>query len=164
MEKWHVYLRGQQIGPVDESELPSMGITPDTLVWRPGMTDWRPASQMPELSYLFTNSQSTPPPFSAQNAYSAPAGSNPYSQSDISYISSKSKVPAGVLAILLGGVGAQYFYLGKIGAGFLTILLSLLTCGIWATLMFVQGIYMLTLDEAEFQRKYVDTNSFMPIF
>ncbi|MCC8038121.1 MAG: TM2 domain-containing protein [Bacteroidales bacterium] len=71
---------------------------------------------------------------------------------------------AGVLAILLGGLGVQYFYLGKIGGGFITILLSLCTCGCWSILTLVQGILMLTMPNQEFERKYVYSNSVFPLF
>lgn len=79
--------------------------------------------------------------------------------------SDKSKVVAGILAILIGSLGIQYFYLGKIMAGFLSILLTIVTCGtIWPILTFVQGIYMLTLTDQEFEAKYVYTNSSFPLF
>lgn len=89
-----------------------------------------------------------------QNGYN-----NYYQHSD------KSKVVAGILAILIGTFGVQYFYLGKIMAGFLSILLTLVTCGtIWPILTFAQGIYMLTLTDQEFDAKYVYTNSSFPLF
>ncbi len=71
---------------------------------------------------------------------------------------------AGILAILLGGFGIHYFYLGKIGAGLLTILLLFISCGIWPLLMFIQGIVMLTMDNETFRRKYIDTQTAIPLF
>ena len=76
----------------------------------------------------------------------------------------KSGLVAGLLAIILGVFGVQYFYCGKIGGGFLCILLTLITCGAWYTVSLIQGIYMLTLTPAEFERKYVLTNSTFPLF
>lgn len=43
----------QQRGPVGRDELRGR-IRPDTLVWREGMTDWRPAMEVEELRDLFT--------------------------------------------------------------------------------------------------------------
>ena len=78
--------------------------------------------------------------------------------------SGKSKIVAGLLAILLGYLGVQYFYCGKVGGGFLTILLSLVTCGMWYVITLIQGIYMLTLSDRDFDNKFVYTTSTFPIF
>ncbi len=78
--------------------------------------------------------------------------------------SGKDKVAAGVLAILLGGLGIHYFYIGKVTAGLITLLLSCVSCGIWSLLMFAQGIYMLTLTQEDFDQKYVYTNATLPLF
>lgn len=78
--------------------------------------------------------------------------------------SGKDKVAAGILAILLGSLGIHYFYVGKVAAGLITLLLSFVSCGIWAFIMFAQGIYMLTLTQEVFDEKYVYTNSTLPLF
>lgn len=78
--------------------------------------------------------------------------------------SGKDKVAAGILAILLGGLGVQYFYIGKIGAGFITLLLSFVTCGLWSVITLVQGILMLTMTQQEFDQKYVYSTSTFPLF
>ncbi|NHN31917.1 TM2 domain-containing protein [Paenibacillus agricola] len=65
----------------------------------------------------------------------------------------KSKVTAGILAILLGGIGAHKFYLGKPGMG----ILYLVFC--WAIIPsiigIIEGVLYLTKTEQEFQNKYV---------
>lgn len=71
---------------------------------------------------------------------------------------------AGILAILIGGLGIQYFYCGKVAGGLITILLSAVTCGLWSVLMLVQGILMLTMTQEEFDRKYVYSTSTLPLF
>ena len=76
----------------------------------------------------------------------------------------KSRGIAALFAILLGGFGVQYFYLGKIAGGIITIILSLVTCGIWYWVVWVQGILMFCMDNATFRRKYVLTNSTFPLF
>ncbi|MBR1883127.1 MAG: NINE protein [Muribaculaceae bacterium] len=78
--------------------------------------------------------------------------------------SGKSRGVAGLLAILIGSLGIHYFYLGKTSAGFLTILLSLVTCGIWPVLMFIQGIIMFTMRQSDFEAKYVYTDKTLPLF
>jgi RNA polymerase subunit RPABC4/transcription elongation factor Spt4 len=59
---------------------------------------------------------------------------------------------AAVLAILLGGLGAHKFYLGQIFLG-LVYLLFFWTF-IPAIVGFVEGIYYLTMSDAEFSRKF----------
>jgi len=63
----------------------------------------------------------------------------------------KSKIAAGVLAILLGGIGIHKFYLGKIGMGILYILFC--WTGIPSIIALVEGIiYLTTSDEKWAQR------------
>ena len=58
--KYYMHTGGQQLGPFEESELPSHGLTASTMVWREGMPDWEAASQVPELSHLLPPSQQPP--------------------------------------------------------------------------------------------------------
>ncbi|MDE5810074.1 MAG: TM2 domain-containing protein [Muribaculaceae bacterium] len=76
----------------------------------------------------------------------------------------KSRGVAALLAIFFGGLGIQYFYLNKAMGGVLTILLTLVTCGIWSTIMFIQGIVMLCMNNVTFRNKYVLSQSTMPLF
>lgn len=64
----------------------------------------------------------------------------------------KSKVAAGVLAILLGSLGIHKFYLGKIGMG----VLYLLFCwtGIPAIVGLIEGIIYLCSNDENFQLKH----------
>jgi len=78
--------------------------------------------------------------------------------------SGKSRGVAGLLAILLGGFGAHYFYLNKIGGGFLCILLTAITCGIWSVLTLVQGIIFFTMQQDDFEQKFVYSKSTFPLF
>ncbi|HVP13440.1 MAG TPA: TM2 domain-containing protein [Phycisphaerae bacterium] len=55
----------------------------------------------------------------------------------------KSKVVAGVLGIILGGLGAHRFYLGYIGIGLLQLALTIVTGGLAAIWGFVEGIVCL---------------------
>lgn len=60
----------------------------------------------------------------------------------------KSKVAAGILAILLGTLGIHKFYLGDSKKGVIYLLVSLLTCGIGALviqiLSIIEGVQILT--------------------
>lgn len=78
--------------------------------------------------------------------------------------SGKSRGLAGLLAILLGGFGVHYFYIGKIAGGFICILLNLVTCGIWCIVTLIQGIMMMCMRQDEFERKYMNPNSTFPLF
>ncbi len=78
--------------------------------------------------------------------------------------SGKSKIVAGLLAIFLGTLGVHYFYCGKVTGGFICLLISLATCGMWGIITLIQGIYMLTMTDQQFDQKYVYTPSAFPIF
>jgi len=64
----------------------------------------------------------------------------------------KSKITAGILAILLGDFGIHKFYLGKIGQG----IVYLIFCwtGIPAIIGLVEGILYLLMKDEEFAQKY----------
>jgi TM2 domain-containing membrane protein YozV/RNA polymerase subunit RPABC4/transcription elongation factor Spt4 len=66
----------------------------------------------------------------------------------------KSRVAAGVLGILFGGLGAHRFYIGDVKMGVLYL------CFFWtfipAIAGFIEGIIYLTKSDAEFHREYVD--------
>ena len=70
--------------------------------------------------------------------------------------SGKSKVTAGVLALLLGGIGIHKFYLGAWGWGIFYILF------VWtwipAIIALIEGIRYLTLSEDDFTRKASEMN------
>lgn len=67
---------------------------------------------------------------------------------------SPDRVTAGVLAILLGWVGAHKFYLGETGLGLLY--LCFFWTGIPALVGLIEGLLYLTKTDEEFQRAYVD--------
>ena len=57
--------------------------------------------------------------------------------------SEKSRVLAGILGIILGGIGVHRFYLGNIGVGILQILVSVFTLGIGSIWGFIEGIIII---------------------
>lgn len=64
----------------------------------------------------------------------------------------KSKIVAGILALLIGGLGIHKFYLGQAGKGILYILF----CWTYIPLILsvIEGITILCSDDAKFQAKY----------
>lgn len=50
---YYIVKEGRQDGPYSLVELKYIGIKPDTYVWRAGLTEWVPASQLPDLGDLF---------------------------------------------------------------------------------------------------------------
>lgn len=51
--EYFIAINGQQQGPFTVDALRGQRITPDTLVWAQGMSNWMPASQVGELQPLF---------------------------------------------------------------------------------------------------------------
>ena len=51
-EKFYFIRNGQQIGPIEAEQLAQENITPQTMVWRQGMEDWKEARLLPELDFL----------------------------------------------------------------------------------------------------------------
>lgn len=173
---WYIIQDGRQVGPLQKSDLLNYNINGSSMVWHEGMANWQPASAVAELQDLLNGytpggapRPQCPPQHPEQGfnqgygqgygqGYNQGFNQGYYQKSD------KSKVTAGILALLLGGLGIQYFYLGKVGGGFITILLTLVTCGIWEIITFIQGILMLTMSDQEFDQKFVYTDKTFPLF
>ena len=84
------------------------------------MADYNPQNQPPMYN---------PPQYQPQPGMEPPPG----------YIQ-KSRIAAGILAILLGSLGVHSFYLGNTSRGLMQILISMLTCGFGAIAMEIWGI------------------------
>ena len=65
------------------------------------------------------------------------------------------RVLAGVMGLLLGGLGIHRFVLGDTTGGILRIVITLVTCGFGSLIGFIEGIIYLTKSDAEFYRTYV---------
>ena len=79
---------------------------------------------------------------------------------------SKNKVAAGVLAILLGGLGIHKFYLGFTGPGLVFLLVNTVGFAVTWVMLFlpnialgiialIEGIIYLTKSDEEFEQQYV---------
>lgn len=65
------------------------------------------------------------------------------------------KIVAGILGILLGGLGIHKFYLGYTSAGIIQIVITLVTCGAGGIIGLIEGIIYLTKSDEEFVQTYV---------
>lgn len=92
--------------------------------------------------------------------YQSPSNIGPFDEGP----TGRSRGIAGLLAIFLGYLGIQYFYLGRTNAGIIAILISLVTCGSASIIWFIQGILMIVMSESEFERKFIYSPSTFPLF
>jgi TM2 domain-containing membrane protein YozV len=139
---WYITYNAQTIGPMTAEQLPAYGLTPTSMVQKAGSNQWLPAYRFPELMQLMQSR----------------------GMAEATRLTDKDHVVAGVLALILGGFGVHYFYMGKTTAGFLAILLTLVTCSVWELVVLVQAIMMLCMSQAEFEQKYVLTSATFPLF
>ncbi len=65
------------------------------------------------------------------------------------------KVVAGILGILLGGLGIHKFYLGYTNAGIIQIVITFCTFGLGGLIGLVEGIIYLTKSDEDFVQTYI---------
>ncbi len=72
----------------------------------------------------------------------------------------KDRTVAGILAILLGGLGIHQFYLGNVGTGIIRIIMTITIIGapVSGLIALVEGIIYLTKSDEDFHQIYVDGN------
>lgn len=146
---------GRTLGPMSLDEVFAYPVEIDTPVCVDG-GQWMPLSSYPELMLAMQQRRGVDPQTYNAAGYNAPGYYDPA-------VNSK-KTLCGIMAILFGGLGIQYFILGKVGAGLLTILFSIISCGLWPIVMLVQGIVMLCMPDQQFEQKFMRTSSFFPLF
>lgn len=140
---YYIQYQGTSVGPMTAAQLASYPVTPDTLVYAEG-GEWRPLYTYPELMELVSRRNTSP--------------------THASQAEDSQRIVCGILALLIGWIGLQYFLIGKTAGGLINIALSLVTCGLWGVINFVQGILILCMSDAEWRRKFVDSPSVFPIF
>lgn len=91
----------------------------NTLVQPPGSTEWVALGTLPE--FHFPAAQAAPPLLDNR----------------------KSRLVAGLLGVLLGGLGVHRFYLGYTGIGIAQIIATFATCGLGWIWGFIEGILIL---------------------
>lgn len=151
---FYIFINNQAVGPMTEQQMMAYDVNPNTQVCREGDTAWQPLFNFPELMQLYNQKMATQAPGCGQQQYG-------YQQQPVA---DSKRVICGIMALLFGTLGVQYFIMGKVGGGFLTILLSIVTCGCWGILTFIQGIMMLCMTDQEFERKYINSTSTLPLF
>jgi len=130
--EWSYALDGAQLGPVTLSDLQTLiqygSLAREDLVWKASMTQWAPASHVPELVPLFHKSQ--------QQAATPSTDKPP-----------KNKLAAILLALFLGGFGMHHFYLGNILRGILMLMLTIAEIYLALEMdgRFVTGVSWITL-------------------
>jgi len=65
------------------------------------------------------------------------------------------KVPAGVCALLVGGLGVHKFILGYTAEGIIQLIIGIVTCGVGGIIGLIEGIIYLTKSDEEFVRTYI---------
>ncbi|MDQ3099476.1 MAG: TM2 domain-containing protein [bacterium] len=71
---------------------------------------------------------------------------------NLSIRTTRSRMTAALLAILLGGIGVHKFYLGKVGCGIVYFVFS--WTGIPLFLGIIEGILYLCMSDESFRNKY----------
>jgi TM2 domain-containing membrane protein YozV len=138
---------GHEYGPVTGEQLRQWiadgRANAQTKAQAEGSTDWKPLADFPEFHAMLGISPNVPPPISSPPQL---AGAD-------------KKIIAGIFAILFGTLGIHKFILGYTHEGVTMLLISLLTCGIGASVMFIisliEGITYLTKSDEDFVQTYV---------
>ena len=117
---WYYARNGQRMGPVEEAEIQRLlqtgQLAGTDLVWKPGLPEWRPAGQMPELASFFRPAGPPPPP-------PPPAAYSPYAPPAAPLVQS----PA-YPAPMFGNVTAVEY--GSFGARFLALVIDQIILGV----------------------------------
>jgi len=154
---YYMAMGSEQRGPFPKEQLPAQGLRPETMVWADGMPQWQRADSVPDLAPLFSPAAPQPAGYAAPTAspvqYAAILGSpNPSS-------ASSTKLAAGLCGILIGGLGVHKFIIGATTAGVITLVVSLVTCGVGAVVFhiigIIEGITYLTKSDEEFYQTYM---------
>ena len=67
----------------------------------------------------------------------------------------KDRTAAGILGILLGGLGIHHFYLGSVASGVALIVATFVTCGILGSIIgLIEGIMILMMTPEDFDARY----------
>ncbi|HEX6887960.1 MAG TPA: TM2 domain-containing protein [Candidatus Nanopelagicales bacterium] len=68
---------------------------------------------------------------------------------------SSTKLLAGILGILFGGLGIHRFILGDVSGGIIRIVITVLTCGLGSIIGLIEGIIYLTKSDQDFYQTYM---------
>jgi TM2 domain-containing membrane protein YozV len=150
MSNWYLLRNNATNGPYPEEQvrewIKTGQLLPEEQLCREGDTTWAAASMTADFAADFPAAPVVAPgatPFvpATVAAPGAPAAAG-----------LKDRTVAGILAILLGGLGIHHFYLGNTTMGIIYILLACV--GVSPILGLVDGIIYLTKPDDVFQRNY----------
>lgn len=82
---YYLIINEQQRGPFAKEDLLAQGLTPSTMVWREGMADWAPATEVTELQELFCQQPAQPQSRQTQCAQPGQPPQQPYQQPQQGY-------------------------------------------------------------------------------
>jgi hypothetical protein len=149
MYEWYYIGQYGQLGPLSfeqmEELVESQVVLAETYVWKKGMPDWVRARSIPEFSQRMIPTM--PPPAPGQLATSPELTMhNPIRSAEravrAGVISPCSRTTAGVLQMVLPGIGRMY--LGYLALGLLQFVCAICTCGLLYPWSLVDGILILT--------------------
>ena len=156
---WHVSRDGATSGPFSEVQLREMIQTnllhASDYVWKEGMSDWK------TVQVVFGITPSSPPPPTSPRGAQNPYGNQPFPSHPVKGSSSSSveKLPAAILAILLGSLGVHKFYMGYTTQGIIMLAVTLLTFGLGAFAMtivsIIEGVLYISMPDEQFNEVYV---------
>ncbi len=134
---------GREYGPVTAEQMQQWirdgRANAQTRVQPEGSTEWKALAEIPEFA-------GAPPPQVPPQVGTRPIGAD-------------KKLPAGICGILLGCLGVHKFILGYTREGVIMLLITLLTCGVGASVVgiigLIEGIIYLTKSDEEFVQTYV---------
>ena len=81
----------------------------------------------------------------------------PGAMTDWKALGADKKVIAGILGILVGGLGIHKFMLGYTNEGIIQIVISVFTCGAGGIIGLIEGIIYLTKSDEDFVRTYIQS-------
>lgn len=161
MGDWYYIGHYGQLGPLTREQVDELVtggvIARDTYVWRNGMSDWIFAERCPELleSFRKIEPQSAPPPPRPMTEPPRPGAASMVNTYEYALNkptafypsfgalkSDRSRTAAGILQLLLPGVGRMY--LGYLAYGVIQLALTIVTCGFLWIWSFIDGIIILT--------------------
>jgi TM2 domain-containing membrane protein YozV len=108
-----------------------------------------------EMAQYCTNCQAPITPVSS--GYQPMQSVNPGAMTDWKALGADKKIVAGILGILVGGLGVHKFVLGYTTEGIIQIAITLVTCGVGSLIGLIEGIIYLTKTDEDFVRTYIQS-------
>ena len=105
-----------------------------------------------DLAQYCSNCQSV---LSPVGGYQPMQSVNQGALTDWTQMGADKRIVAGILGILVGGLGIHKFMLGYTTEGIIQIVISVVTCGAGSIIGLIEGIIYLTKSDEDFVRTYI---------